>query len=253
VFTVAAEAYDRFMGRYSGPLAAGFADFAGLEDGWRVLDVGCGPGALAEQLVTRLGPERVAAVEPSEPFVRAVRERLPGVDIRQASAEELPFADGSFDAALAQLVVHFMSDSQAGVRELARVTRPGGVVAACVWDHGGGRGPLSPLWAVAAELDPSVTGESDLVGSLQGQLVVLFGRAGLAEVEEELLSVTVRHASFEEWWEPYTFGVGTAGSYVARLEPARSEELRERCRASFPSGAFSLTASAWAVRGRTAA
>ena len=241
------------MGRYSVPLAALFADFAGLEDGRRVLDVGCGPGALTELLVTRFGPERIAAVDPSEPFVRAARERLPGVDIRQASAEELPFADGEFDAALAQLVVHFMSDPQAGVRELARVSRPGGVVAACVWDHGGGRGPLSPFWAVARELDPTVAGETDLFGTHRGQVVALFREALLDDIEEELLSVTVEHARFDEWWEPYTLGVGPPGAYVAGLEPERREELRERCRASFPAGAFPLTASAWSVRGRVPA
>jgi SAM-dependent methyltransferase len=241
------------MGRYSVPLAARFDEFARLEDGWRVLDVGCGPGALTERLVNRFGPEHVAAVDPSEPFVRAARERLPGVDVRQASAEDLPFADAAFDAAVAQLVVHFMSDPQAGVHELARVTRPGGVVAACVWDHGDGHGPLSPFWAVARELDPTVAGESDRVGTHQGQLVALFRAAALIEIEEELLSVTVEHASFEDWWEPYTLGVGPPGEYLSGLEPARREELRERCRAAFPAGPFPLTACAWAVRGGIAA
>ena len=110
-----------------------------------MLDVGCGPGALTAELLRRLDPGDVAAVDPSEPFVAAARSRHPGVDVRQAAAESLPFDDGAFDAALAQLVVHFMADPLRGIGEMARVTRPGGAVAACVWDHGGGIGPAQPV------------------------------------------------------------------------------------------------------------
>src|SRR6187551_1578775 len=148
-FDVAAEAYDRFMGRYSVLLAPQLADLGGVRPGQRVLDVGCGPGSLTGELVRRVGGDAVAAVDPSEPFVAAAKARHPAVDVRRASAEHLPFEDGVFDAALAQLVVHFMADPVAGLREMARVTRPGGIAAACVWDHGGGRGPLSPFWRAA--------------------------------------------------------------------------------------------------------
>src|SRR3954462_15347958 len=117
------------MGRYSGPLAPAFADFAGVAAGERVLDVGCGPGALTAELVERLGADDVSAVDPSESFVAAARVRPPDVDVPQAAAEELPFEDDAFGAALAQLVVHFMADPVAGVREMARVTSEGGVVA----------------------------------------------------------------------------------------------------------------------------
>src|SRR5688500_11192947 len=123
------------MGRYSILLGPKLADLAGVSAGQRVLDVGCGPGALTGELVSRLGPEAVVAVDPSEPFVAAARARYPLVDIRQAEAEQLPFEDKVFDASLAQLVVHFMADPVAGLREMGRVTRHEGVVAACVWDH----------------------------------------------------------------------------------------------------------------------
>jgi ubiquinone/menaquinone biosynthesis C-methylase UbiE len=173
-FDVAADAYDRFMGRYSLLLSPQLADLAAVRKGQRVLDVGCGPGALTAELVRRLEPAAVAAVDPSEPFVAAARARYPGVDVQQASAEQLPFPDHSFDAALAQLVVHFMSDPVAGLAEMARVTRHGGVVAACVWDHAGGRGPLSLFWQAARELDPDVHDESQLPGGREGHLVELF-------------------------------------------------------------------------------
>ena len=156
-FDVAADAYDRFMGRYSVLLAPQMADLAGVEAGQRVLDVGCGPGALTAVLVGRLGPSAVAAVDPSEPFVAAARARNPGVEVLRASAEALPFPDGTFDATLAQLVVHFMSDPVAGLAEMARVTRRDGVVAACVWDHGGRQGPLRVFWQAARELDLTST------------------------------------------------------------------------------------------------
>jgi len=248
-FNVAADAYDRFMGRYSLILSPQLADLAAVRVGQRVLDVGCGPGALTAELVRRLGPAAVSAVDPSEPFVAAARARNPGVDVLRASAEQLPFPDQGFDAALAQLVVHFMSDPIAGLAEMARVTRQGGVVAACVWDHASGQGPLSLFWDAARELDPEVHDESQLAGARQGHLAELFEAAGLREVEETALSANLEHPSFEEWWQPFTLGVGPAGSYVASLDAERQAELREKCRSLLPAAPFVRTARAWAARG----
>jgi SAM-dependent methyltransferase len=251
IFAVAADAYDRFMGRYSSPLAPLFADFGRVSAaGQTVLDVGCGPGALTEELVRRVGASAVTAVDPSEQFVAAVEERHPDVTVRLAPAEQLPFEDSSFDAALAQLVVHFMRDPVAGLREMARVTRDGGVVAASVWDHGSGRGPLSVYWAAVRELDPGARDESDLAGANEGNLTALFEQAGLREVEETALSVSIEHPTFEEWWEPYTLGVGPAGAYVAGLDPEGQAALRERCRARLPEPPFVIEARAWVARGR---
>jgi SAM-dependent methyltransferase len=214
-----------------------------------VLDVGCGPGALTAELVRRLGPAAVSAVDPSEPFVAAAQERHPGVTVRRAAAEQLPFGDQAFDAALAQLVVHFMAHPVAGLREMARVTRKCGVVAACVWDHAGGQGPLSLFWEAARELDPDVEGESQLTGASEGHLAQLFQAAGLHEVEESVLSVDVEHASFEDWWEPFMLGVGPAGGYAAGLDTKRQAQLRELCREMLPAAPFVPTARAWAARG----
>jgi SAM-dependent methyltransferase len=248
-FAVPADAYDRFMGRYSTQLSAQLADLAGVRGGQRVLDVGCGPGALTVELVGRVGAPAVSAVDPSEPFVAAAKERHPDVEVRQAAAEELPFPDATFDAALAQLVVQFMSDPEAGVAEMRRVTQPGGVVAACVWDHGGGAGPLSPFWKAARELDGGRPGESRGVGANAGDLSALFASAGLSAVEETALAIAVAHPSFEEWWEPFELGVGPAGSYVAGLDPERRARLREHCRSRLPEPPFTIPARAWAARG----
>ena len=143
---------------------------------------GCGPGALTARLVARLGAGQVAAVDPSEPFVAAARSRLPGVDVRVAAAESLPFDDDAFDAVLAQLVVHFMADPVAGLAEMARVARPGGTVAACVWDHAGGTGPLTTFWRAVADLDPGAHDESGLAGAREGHLAELAAAAGLEDV-----------------------------------------------------------------------
>ena len=248
-FAVAPDAYDRFMGRYSVPLAPKLADFASVAAGQRVLDVGCGPGALTAELVRRLGPAAVAAVDPSEPFVAAARERHPGVSVQRAAAEDLPFEDRVFDAALAQLVVHFMADPVGGLRELARVTREEGVVAACVWDHAGGQGPLSLFWEAARRLDPGVADESALAGAREGHLTELFRAARLREIKESVLSVSVEHRSFEEWWEPFELGVGPAGAFVAALDEERKAELRELCRPLLPAAPFTLPARAWVARG----
>ena len=249
-FDVAADAYDRFMGRYSASLSPQLADLADVRTGQRALDVGCGPGALTAELVGRLGAAAVAAADPSAPFVEAARQRHPGVEVVIAGAEDLPFDDDAFDVALAQLVVSFMSDPVAGLAEMRRVTRTGGVVAACVWDHAGGNAPLSPFWRAVAELDPSARDESAQAGASEGQLAALLQAAGLDDVEGDELWVRVEHARFEEWWDPFTLGVGPAGAYLAELDADAGAQLRERCRLLLGDGPLTLAMRAWAARGR---
>jgi SAM-dependent methyltransferase len=244
----AADAYDRFMGKYSTPLAVPFADFAGLPLDGRLLDVGCGPGALTAELALRAGPERVTAVDPSEEYVAAVCDRHPGVQVTRAPAEDLPFERGSFAATLAQLVVHVMDDPVAGLREMARVTRDGGVVVACVWDFTDG-GPIGPFWDAARALDPEVETGSVAPGSRAGDLADLFRAAGIGDIVDSAVAVEVEHATFEDWWEPFTLGVAPSGAYVAGLDPDRRTALRELCRERLPKPPFVVSAKAWVTRG----
>jgi SAM-dependent methyltransferase len=250
-FDVGADAYLRFMGRFSEPLGPLFAGLAGVRAGQRALDVGCGPGALSAELVRRLGAGAVSAVEPSASFAAAAARRLPGVDVRRAAAEQLPFPAGVFDVTLAQLVVHFMPDPVAGLRDMGRVTRPGGTVAACVWDHAGERGPLTAFWRAVRELDPTASDESDLAGAREGDLARRFAAAGLAGARASTLTVRARYATFDEWWEPFAFGIGPAGDYAASLDPGRRGLLRERCRRLLGAAPFEIDATAWAVTCRT--
>ena len=248
-FEVAAEAYDRFMGRYSIQLAPQLAEFGEVGAGQRVLDVGCGPGALTSELVRRLGGDAVTAVDPSETFVAAAKARHPTAEVHRASAEHLPFDNGVFDAALAQLVVHFMADPVAGLREMARVTRPGGVVAASVWDHAGDRTPLAAFWQAARELDPGTEGEADLAGAREGHLGELFAEAGLSSVQETTVEASLEFSRFEEWWDPFTLGVGPAGAYVTKLSDLARSRLRERCLQLLGPAPFTVDATAWTARG----
>lgn len=252
-FTVSADAYDRFMGRYSVPLAPVFADFGGVSPGQRVLDVGCGPGALTTELVTLLGAGSVVAVDPSSSFVDAVRQRHPDVQVHRAGAEQLPMPTDTFDAALAQLVVHFMADPVAGLREMIRVTRAGGVVAACVWDYEEGGGPLTGFWSAARDLDPDAPDQSDRAGARRGHLALLLAEAGAAQVEQDALSISVRHDTFEDWWHPFELGFGPVGTYLAALDQPRRDRLEARCRETLPEPPFTVTATAWAARARVPA
>ena len=248
VFDVGASSYARFMGRFSEPLAVQFTEMAGVRAGQRVLDVGCGPGALTAELVRRLGGRAVSAIDPSASFVAAIRDLFPEVGVQRGVAERLPFADRTFDAALAQLVVHFMADPVAGLAEMARVTRRGGLVAACVWDHAGGTGPLAAFWQAVHDLDASARDEAGLPGAREGHLAELCAAAGLQQVESGSLTVEVRFATFTDWWEPFTLGVGPAGAYVSQLDQARCQALRSRCAQLLPPAPFVVSASAWAVR-----
>lgn len=249
MFEVASDAYDAYMGRWSRLLSAPFADLAGVAPGTRVLDVGCGTGALTGELVRRVGTRLVAAADPSTPFVQSVRERYPGVDVRQAPAEAMPFEDGAFDAALAQLVVHFMEDPVAGLSEMRRVTRSGGTVAASVWDFGGNRGPLGIFWEAARAIRPDIQGEAHLAGTHDGHLVSLLGAAGLDDARQAELSATIEHPDFEAWWTPFTRGTGPGGAFVASLDPEDRLRLRAECQQRLPAGSIVITAAAWVAVG----
>jgi SAM-dependent methyltransferase len=249
-FEVPGEAYDRFMGRYSQPLAARLADLLEVTAGQRALDVGCGPGALTAALVDRLGPEQVSAIDPSAPFVESCRARFPGVDVRQGAAESLPWDDGTYDVTAACLVVHFMTDPVGGVSEMRRVTREGGWVGATVWDLAGSRAPMAPLWTAFAEVAPEQPDETDYQGGSRESLRSILEGAALRDVEVDELAVTVTHPTFDEWWQPYLHGVGPAGEAVAALDPDRRSAVEHALRRDLGDGPFDVTAVAWAGRGR---
>jgi ubiquinone/menaquinone biosynthesis C-methylase UbiE len=248
-FDVAAAAYDAFMGRFSAPLAERFVEWARPPDGGRALDVGCGTGALTAVLSRRFGASEVAGVDPSSSFVEAAAARFHLADIRHGTAEALPFEDDVFSATLAALVVHFMTDAAAGAREMVRVTRPGGVVAACVWDFVGGRAPQTRFFRAFADVVPDVEDETGRLGGREGDIVRLLSRAGCREVEQGELTVEVEYAGFDEWWEPYTRGVAPAGQQLARLDEPTRTRVRARALELVGDQPFTVEATAWAARG----
>jgi SAM-dependent methyltransferase len=236
-------AYDRFMGRFSQGLAPLFADFAGVVAGQRVLDVGAGTGALTAELLAR--STEVAAAEPSAPFVDALKSRYPGVDARAAAAEQLPWPDESFDAALAQLVVAFMADQLAGAREMRRVVREGGTVAMCTWDRQG-----MEMLAAVDRTRIALGDEPEGASAYRNREDVesLLGPGA----EAELLEVEGAYADFEDFWSALLGGVGPAGVWATSLDDerrivARTELYRQL---GEPEGPFTMIGRAWAVRVR---
>lgn len=244
MFNVSDTSYDNFMGRFSVPLAPLFADFAGIEAGQRVLDVGAGTGALTAELVRR-GAETSAA-DPSPPFVAALRQRLPDVGVHEAPAEELPWPDGSFDAALAQLVITFMRDAPAGIAEMQRVVRPGGVVAVCMWDREGME-MLAAIHRAQHALDPSRPTPEQLTNYRTRQEIEgLFGD----DVEIDLLEVEAAYSGIDEFWDAFAAGVGPSGVWVASLDEAQRQRAREEIyrQVGEPNGPFTLVGRAWAAK-----
>jgi ubiquinone/menaquinone biosynthesis C-methylase UbiE len=251
VFSGSSDAYDRFMGRYSTPLAAAFADFAGVGAPQRALDVGAGTGALTAELVRRLGEDRVAAAEPSPDYAAALRGRFPGLDVREVPAEELPWEDGSFDSALAQLVVVFLNDAPGAVRQLARVTRPGGVVATCMWEVEGVE-MMNALNEIRRRLAPAGAGVVTEYRD-EASLRTLFEEAGLHEVETTRIEVSVDYETVDELWEPAIHVGGPGGPAANSFTPEQLAQGREIFAEALgnPTGRYSLKGRAAAVRGVT--
>jgi SAM-dependent methyltransferase len=253
MFHAAAATYDRFVGRYGDALAAAHVAPLGLRRGDRALDVGCGPGALTAALAGVVGPTNVCAVDPSEPFVEACRERVPGADVRVATAERLPDFAGDFALASSQLVVNFMADAESGVRAMRDVVRPGGTVASVVWDYAEDMTMLRAFWDAALELDPGAPDEGRTMPyCTPDALRLLWQGSGLDDIRTSDLVVHATYDDFEDFWAPFPTGVGPAGAYCAGLEPEHRAALATACfrRLGSPTGPFALSARAWFVRGQ---
>ena len=252
-FLTTGDAYDAFMGRYSRELSGRFVDATGVVAGNRALDVGCGPGALTGALVDRVGAGGVSAVDPSPPFVATCELRHPGVRVRLGRAEDLPFGDAEFDVALAQLVLHFVTDPELAARELRRVVRPGGIVAACMWDFADGMEMLRHFWDAALSVDPTAPDElRALRFGRQGEIAGLFEAAGLDDIEETMLTVHSTYADFEELWSGFLAGIGPAGTFCVSLSDEQRAAVRAElfARVGSPDGSFGLAAMARSARAR---
>jgi SAM-dependent methyltransferase len=253
------DAYDRFLGRWSRLLATPFADFAAVPAAGDLLDVGCGTGSLALHLAELQRRGCVAGIDIALPYIAFARSRrrCESAQFMVGDASRLPYSDGGFAAALAQLSLNFVPDAAAAVREMRRVVRPGGVVAAAVWDFRGGLVFQRLFWDTAAGLDAGAGAARDRLFSsplaLPDGLPTLWRAAGLAAVECGSITIRMEYADFADYWEPLLGGQGPVGGYVASLAPERRTQIAERVREAFlsgaPDGPRSLTATAWAVRG----
>jgi ubiquinone/menaquinone biosynthesis C-methylase UbiE len=253
----ASAGYERFMGRWSRLLAPAFIGFAGVKNGDRILDVGTGTGSLAATLEAILPASEIVGIDPSDGFITYAQKnaKSPRSHFEVGDAQTLKFADASFNATLALLVMNFIPDHQMAVTEMRRVTRPQGIVSACVWDYDRGMQMLRFFWDEAVAFDPAIEpkDERHMKLSHQGQLGDLWRQTGLLNIKEEPLTIEQAYASFNDYWEPFTKGAGPGGTYVVSLSQDRRAQLEGRIRKRLlgirDDGPFTLTATAWCVRG----
>lgn len=250
-------AYERFMGRWSRLLAPGYIAFAGVKNGDRVLDVGTGTGALASTINATMPASEIIGIDPSDGFITFARSRATSARVRYevGNAQALKFDNASFDSTLALLVMNFIPDQEKAIAEMRRVTRPQGLVSACVWDYDAGMEMLRFFWDEAVALDPAIEpkDERHMKLSRQGQLTELWQKAGLINIKDETLAIEQAYPSFDDYWSPFTKGAGPGGAYVVSLPEDRRQQLEARMRKRLlgdrQEGAFALKAKAWCVRG----
>jgi SAM-dependent methyltransferase len=253
-----AEAYERFMGRWSRLVAPLLVDFAGLDDEGPVLDVGSGTGALAFVVAKRRTGAHVTGIDPSPEYVAYATSTSPFPSrtvFQRGDAQALDFADGTFAASLSLLVLNFIPDSGKALREVRRVTRPGGRISAAVWDYGNRMGMLRAFWDAAVDIDAAASKLDEKYMPLcrSGELSHLWERGGLEKVHEQPLEIEMRFKSFADYWDPFLLGQGPAGSYVRTIDPNQLQALRSavkrRLAISSENQTITLPARVWAVRG----
>jgi SAM-dependent methyltransferase len=245
------DGYERFMGRWSRRLAPQFVAFARVGEGDRVLDVGSGTGALSFAAAA-VRSASVTGVDPSAAYVRYAQDHADDDRVRfeVADARALPFPDDAFDRTLSMLVLNFVADPAAALREMIRATRPDGVVAAAVWDYGEGMQMLRAFWDEAVALNPDAESrdEKHMPLSTRGALADLWRAHGLQNVDEEPLSIDMAFTSFDDYWQPFLMGQGPAGAYVSTLAEYARHALESRLRGRM-ADSLKLPARAWAARG----
>lgn len=253
-----AEAYEQFMGRWSRLLAPLLVDFTGVPETGRVLDVGSGTGSLAFSIANRRVHCQVLGIDPSKEYVEYSKSKNPfpdRVSFQVGDAQQIRFSDGTFQTSLSLLVFNFIPDRETALREVSRVTKPGGCVSAAVWDYGAGMRMLRIFWDAAVTVDPAAeqVDESHMPLSRAGELGELWRQSGLENVEERPLDITMRFESFADCWDAFLLGQGPAGAYVRKIGGDRQQTLRaevkRRLALSADDSPFSLAARAWAVRG----
>jgi SAM-dependent methyltransferase len=252
--------YELYMGRWSRLLAPAYIAFAGVKDGQRVLDVGTGTGALASALEAKTKSGEIVGIDPSPAFIAHARKNAKSARARfeVGDAQKLLYSDASFDHTMSQLVMNFIPDHDQAVREMRRVTRPGGVVSSCVWDYGDGMESLRIFWDEAVALEPAAEPrhERNMKLTRQGELGELWRKAGLVRIKERPLVIEQAFSSFDDYWGPFLKGTGPGGAYVASLSQERREQLEARMRKRLlgdrADGRFTLKARVWCVRGEVA-
>ena len=252
-----AEAYERYMGRWSRGLAPLLVRFAGVRDSHAVLEVGSGTGALAAAVAAAVPSATVVGIDPAAAYVASAQSKRPSdrLSFEVGEARQMRFEDAAFNRTLSLLVINFIPDPQAALLEMKRVTRHGGMVAAAVWDYREGMEMLRTFWdaAIALRPDDGARDERHMPLCGRGELVALWRRGGLESVVEEGLTIETPFSSFDDYWIPFTLKQGPAGAYVAGLAPAEREALRLRLRQRLvgdgPDHPFVLSARAWAARG----
>jgi SAM-dependent methyltransferase len=253
-----AEAYERFMGRWSRQIAPLLIDLAAVEDSGHVLDIGSGTGALASEIARRKPGVHVTGIDPSPEYVGYARSKNPfpaRITFHIGDAQKMSFQDATFAASLSMLVFNFIPDPEKALREARRVTKPNGRIAAAVWDYGDGMRMLRAFWDAAAEIDPAAErlDEKHMPLCRAGELSRLWTKGGLQNVKEQPLETEMKFTSFADYWEPFLLGQGPAGAYVRKLDPNRLQALRaavqRRVAATSDGKPFTLRARVWAVRG----